>query len=250
MLKEAIRRHATETTYFLTNQMENTESRLYLISLYKSLLHTTIQIGDINIFKMFLHKLNCLKPQDKQVKDLFVHKLIRSNYHYVLERLKQASSELYKGDCDETRQLATLKGIDLDQYLKLGKQSCINDGTCTVVMSRLNRFKLLKFLFSDNYSNENVTINSVENFLGTVWTDLEVKTKATISSYDRIFAATEYKENPGESDEHIIEKAENHDKRFYLGNQIDSISLLLAGEDRYVNFGHRLYFFLIIFVHP
>lgn len=219
LLKEAISRHATETTYFLINHMENTESRAYLISLYKSLLHTTVVIGDINIFKMFLVKLNRLDLKNDQIKELFAHKLIRSNYHYVLERLKLASSELNLRDGEETQQLATLKGIDFDQYFKMDNKELFAN-TYTVVMSRFNRLKLLKLLFSESYSKENLTSGSIEENLASFWTELEAKTKTTISSYDRIFAATEYKENPSETDKSLIQRAKNHSKRFYLGRYL------------------------------
>lgn len=219
LINEAISRHATETTYFLINHMENTESRSYLISLYKSLLHTTVLVGDLNIFKMCLVKLNRLKLKNGQIKELFVHKLIRSNYHYVLERLKLASSELNLSDGVETKQLATLKGIDFDKYLKMENKELFAN-SYTVVMSRFNRLKLLKLLFSENYSKENLTSGSIEEYLASFWTELEAKTKTTISSYDRIFAATEYKGNQSEAGKGPVQKAKNREKRFYLGRYL------------------------------
>lgn len=228
LLKEAISRHATETTYYIIDQLECVNSKEYSCNLYRTLLKTAMFIGDINIFKMFLNKMNkldLLRTSKTLTDDFSVQKLIKNNYLYVLETFKMKSNnfKLDDIDYDEVRKAAAEKGIDLVSYFKTAdiKRSLPESSS----LSNFNRLKLLKYLFSTLHFNENEfqTPESIKNYLSTTWIELETQTKATLASYDRIFAATEYKENIekckfNEQDmSSSNRKRQKTNKRFYLG---------------------------------
>lgn len=219
LLKEATTRHATSTTYYLINYLEQLNekqlSKTSLFNIFKCGLTSSILIGDMNIFNMLLTKVCKHLNSDEQnlnsiFPDLTIKNVLTNNYQTILDKLKLSTmNDSNIIDLDITKRLATTKGLNCDLYYKAidlfyFKQEPVR--LYSNKLSYLNRLKLLKYIFCD--SNE-----QIEHFFNKIWLDLETKTKKKLSSYDKIFAATEYNLES--------EKITSLNmKRFYLGRYL------------------------------
>jgi len=229
LLKEATTRHATSTTYYLVNYLEQLNekqlSQTSLFNVFKCVITNSILIGDVNIFKMLMCKLekhlNTKMELHMIFPNLSVKNLLQNNYQKILDRLKSSNlNDMNKIDIEMTKKMAKTKGLDTNSYF----QTEIIDNNCVSIiqtnkLSYFNRFKLFKFLFIfDNNNNSN---ESFEQLFSNIWSDLEIKTKRKLTNYDKIFAANEYKEEE-EDDENKYNENQTYlnVKRFYLGRYL------------------------------
>ena len=205
LIKEAISRHATETTYYLIDQLELSNESSDFRRLCKNLLATAVLVGDVNIFKMLLLKIS---QHGQLVSEMTIHALITSNYHHVLEKFKLTSSNLNLADAVEVRKNAKGKVIDVEAYFDC--QETIESQTNNQ-LTHLNRLKALQFLLFD----ESGPVVEIEQKMSQIWIAEEASKKATIASFDKIFAAEEYSEKDEPTNKQVIEK-----KRFCLGRYL------------------------------
>lgn len=209
LLKEACTRHATSTTYYLVNYLEQmTEKQLSqasLFNVFKCVLSSSILIGDVNIFRMLIGKLAKHLGQKNQINTVFpeltIKNVLTNNYQTILEKLKMSTLNHNPNfvDFEMTKKLARTRGLDTDLFYQVNDHS-----QCLPVVNQLsysNRLKLFRFLFDSDQ-------------ISAIWSELETKTKKKLSNYDKIFAAHEYDADAETASSTMTTK------RFYLGRYL------------------------------
>jgi hypothetical protein len=207
MLKEATNRHSAEVTSLIIDYLEH-EDKEYrkksndLFNLYKIILNNSIAIGDLNIFRLAIKKLNKLLDRfqidqekfNKLFNDLTIENILSENGNNksIKKRVRSRAYRSNQIDTNSTKLMAIEKEFDWDSFfvtndLEDGKSNKSKNSKLT----QLNRLRLMKYLF--NKTNQpNSHLNSIEHLsqeIGALWLDMEQLIKKNLNSFDSLFAA-------------------------------------------------------------